>query len=75
MKLKSSITKQLSIASGALSFIVFLMVGWGDIWGFGPVAKQIAMSLSIVQSGISFYFLGSTHNKIITEAQNEVAKK
>jgi small neutral amino acid transporter SnatA (MarC family) len=70
MKLKIKTTRQLSYALGFLGLISFIILGWGNFWGFSGLAQQIAGSIGVVTQGFNIYFLGQTHEK-----QSEEAKK
>ena len=63
MKLNKSLTRQLSIAVGLLSFSAFVIQGLGSTWGFEEVAKQITQTALLFSGGINIYFLGVTNQK------------
>lgn len=69
------ITRKLSIASGLLSFVAFIIQGLGQTWGFDAVAQQITQTALLFSGGIGIYFLGDTTRKNLTEKeQNEKDK-
>jgi hypothetical protein len=74
MKLKKSITRQLSIAVGLLSFSAFVIQGLGSTWGFEELAKQITQTALLFSGGINIYFLGVTNQKNNMEKDNEKDK-
>lgn len=61
-----STQRKLSIASGLLACIAFLVSGLGKTFGFEPVAEQITQVCLLFVSAFSFYF-GSTTTQKITE--------
>lgn len=69
MKLKKKTTRQLSMAVGILSFVAFIIQGWGRTWGFEGVAYQIAQSALLLSGGINIYFLGVTGQKNTEEKE------
>lgn len=74
MKLKKSITRQLSIAVGLLSFTAFVVQGLGTTWGFEEVAKQITQTALLFSGGINIYFLGVTNQKNNADKEKEDVK-
>ena len=77
MKLKTSTTRQLSVAVGLLSFGAFIIQGLGPIWGFEAVAKQLVTTALLVAGGVNVYFLGVSSQKNTTdkEKSNEESSK
>lgn len=77
MKLKTSTTRQLSVAVGLLSFGAFIIQGLGPIWGFEAVAKQLVTTALLIAGGVNVYFLGVSSQKNTTEKEqlNEKSSK
>lgn len=77
MKLKTSTTRQLSIAVGYLAFCALVIQGLGPIWGFEAVAKQLVSTALLFAGGINIYFLGvSSHkNTVDKEKSDEESSK
>lgn len=73
IKTNISTQRKLSLAAGFLSFAAFVIQGLSTTWGFEAVGTQIVQTLLLISGGISFYFLGSTSQKI-TEDNNEKNK-
>ena len=71
MKLKKKTTRQLSMAVGILSFIAFIVQGFGNTWGFESVAQQLTQSALLFSGGINIYFLGVTGQKNNAEKEKD----
>lgn len=69
MKFKASTNKKISIALGITSAVAAAVLFLGDTWGFGPLAKQIFVSITGITSIVNVYFLGSTTEKINKDAK------
>lgn len=70
------ITRQLSTASGFLSFVAYIAQGLGRTWGFEALAEQLTQTALLFSGGISIYFLGVTSlkNYLDKEKKNEKNK-
>lgn len=66
-KLPTNIMRKLSIASGLLSFLAFVIAQLGETWGFEGVGQQIAQTMLIVNGGLALFFGGSTTQKNIED--------
>ena len=73
MKIKATISDQLSIASGILFAIGSVVSQLGDTWGFSVLGMQIAQSMTIIAGAITVYFLGRTTKKITDRSNDEKA--
>lgn len=73
VKTSISTQRKLSLAAGLLSFSAFIIQGLSTTWGFEEVGTQIVQTMLVVSGAISFYFLGSTSQKIV-EDNNEKNK-
>lgn len=69
MKLKTTTARQISYALGFLGLISFVILGFGNYWGFAGLAQQIAGSIGVVTQGFNIYFLGKTHEKATEESK------
>lgn len=67
IKTPISIQRKLSIATGILSFIAFIVQGLGSTFGFEPVAEQIVQVCLLFSGGFSIYFGSTTTEKISAE--------
>lgn len=74
IKTSQKLTRKLSVAVGLLSFAAFVIQGLSTTWGFEAIGTQIVQTALLVSGGINIYFLGSTTQKNITEANNEKDK-
>ena len=72
IKVNKKITRKLSVATGLLSFIAFIVQGLGATYGFEPVAQQITQTFLLFNGAIGIFFLGDTTRKEIEEkSKNE----
>lgn len=71
IKTSKKVTRKLSIAVGLLAFVAFIIQGWGDTWGFGPLAEQLVQTILVVVAGINIFFLGDTVRKNVDDKENE----
>lgn len=71
IKVSRPISRKLSIAVGLLCFAAFIIQGLGRTWGFEAVSEQITQTALLFAGGINIYFLGSTAQKEISEAEDE----
>lgn len=67
IKISISVQRKLSIATGLLSFIAFIIQGLGNTFGFEPVAEQIVQVCLLFSGGFSIYFGATTTQKITEE--------
>lgn len=74
IKTTKKVTRKLSTAVGLLSFAAFIVQGLGSTWGFDAVAQQITQTALLFSGAINLFFLGSTTQKNISEAENESNK-
>lgn len=74
IKVNKTITRKLSIATGLLSFVAFVVQGLGNTYGFEPVAQQITQTFLLFNGAIGIFFLGDTTRKEIEENKNEKDK-
>lgn len=74
IKASKKITRKLSIASGLLSFVAFIVQGLGSTWGFNEIAQQITQTALLFSGGIGVFFLGNTTQKNIQESEEKVVK-
>ena len=74
IKVNKKITRKLSIATGLLSFVAFIVQGLGSTYGFEPVAKQITDTFLLINGAIGIFFLGDTTRKEIEEKSDEKDK-
>ena len=75
MKIKKSISKQLSVAVGILSFTAFVIQGLGSTWGFEGVAEQLTQTALLFSGGINIYFLGRWDSDKKEEGNEKSSKK
>ena len=73
MKIKATISDQLSIASGILFAMGSVVSQLGDTWGFSVLGMQIAQTMTIIAGAITVYFLGRTTKKITDRSNDEKA--
>ena len=73
MKIKATISDQLSIASGILFALGSVVSQLGDTWGFSVLGMQIAQTMTIIAGAITVYFLGRTTKKITDRSNDEKA--
>ena len=71
IKVNKKITRKLSVATGLLSFVAFIIQGLGSTYGFESVANQITQTFLLFNGAIGIYFLGDTTRKEIEEKANE----
>lgn len=72
IKVNKKITRKLSVATGLLSFIAFIVQGLGATYGFESVAQQITQTFLLFNGAIGIFFLGDTTRKEIEEkSKNE----
>ncbi|MBQ3474482.1 hypothetical protein IJH24_03625 [Candidatus Saccharibacteria bacterium] len=74
IKVNKKITRKLSIATGLLSFVAFIVQGLGSTYGFEPVANQITQTFLLFNGAIGIFFLGDTTRKEIEEKNDEKTK-
>lgn len=70
MKLKATISEQLSMASGILFAIGAVVSQLGDTWGFSMLGMQIAQTMTIIAGAITVYFLGRTSKTVSERNEN-----
>lgn len=70
IKTTKKITRKLSTAVGLLSFSAFIIQGLGQTWGFEALSQQLTQTALLVSGAINLFFLGSTTQKNIEEANN-----
>ena len=74
IKFNKKITRKLSIATGLLSFVAFIVQGLGSTYGFEPVANQITQTFLLFNGAIGIFFLGDTTRKEIEEKEKRNEK-
>lgn len=70
IKTSKKMTRKLSTAVGLLSFAAFIIQGLGTTWGFDALAQQLTQTALLVSGAINLFFLGSTTQKNIQEAED-----
>ena len=75
VKVSKKVTRKLSIATGLLSFVAFIIQGLGSTYGFEPVAQQITQTFLLFNGAIGIFFLGDTTRKNIVDKESENDKK
>ena len=71
IKVNKKITRKLSVATGLLSFVAFIVQGLGATYGFQAVANQITQTFLLFNGAIGIFFLGDTTRKNIQEKEDE----
>lgn len=74
IKTTKKVTRKLSTTVGLLAFAAFIIQGLGSTWGFEALSQQITQTALLVSGAINLFFLGSTTQKNLTEADNEKSK-
>lgn len=74
IKTTKKMTRKLSTAVGLLSFLAFIIQGLGTTWGFESVSQQLTQTALLFSGAINLFFLGSTTQKNISEAENGKSK-